>query len=210
MKHFLLLYDVAADYLERRAAHRDAHLENAWASHQRGELQLGGALADPVDGAVLLFRGETAEVAERFARVDPYVVHGLVTRWRVREWTTVAGAGATSPVTAGTLAPAASEIHRTWRARATRANAARYLEHFREEVVPVLRATTGYLGAVVVDHAPDGEVEIIVTTRWRGLEDVQRFAGAELDAAVVHPAARALLRSFDARVTHHVVRYRDQ
>src|SRR5262245_26981584 len=98
MKHFLLLYDVVDDYVERRGAFRDAHLAKAWASHQRGELQLGGALADPIDGAVLLFRGETAAVAESFARTDPYVVNGLVTRWRVREWTTVAGAGATTPV----------------------------------------------------------------------------------------------------------------
>lgn len=212
MKHFLLLYDIAADYLERRAAFRDAHLEKAWASHHRGELQLAGALADPIDGAVLLFRGETAEVAERFARADPYVVEGLVTAWRVRQWATVAGAGAATPILpgAGPGAPAttAHEIHRTWRARASRTNATHYLEHFRDEVVPVLRATIGYLGAVVVDREADGEVEITVTTRWRSLEDIQRFAGADPEEAVVQPAARALLRSCDARVTHHVERYR--
>jgi uncharacterized protein YciI len=98
MKHFLLFYDTAADYVERRAALRDAHLEKAWASHHRGELQLAGALADPVDGAVLLFRAETAAVVEDFARTDPYVVQGLVVGWRVREWTTVAGDGAATPV----------------------------------------------------------------------------------------------------------------
>lgn len=98
MKHFLLFYDVADDYLARRAALRDGHLEKAWASHQRGELVLGGALADPVDGAVLLFRAADRAVVEDFARSDPYVVHGLVVRWRVREWTTVAGDGAAAPV----------------------------------------------------------------------------------------------------------------
>ena len=60
----------------------------------RGELLLGGALANPLDGAVLLFRGESAAVAEAFAAADPYVTHGLVTRWRVREWSTVVGGGA--------------------------------------------------------------------------------------------------------------------
>ena len=98
MKHFLLFYEVAADYLERRPAFRDAHLSKAWASHARNELVLGGALADPVDGAVLLFRGESKAVAEDFARVDPYVVSGLVTRWHVREWNTVAGETASNPV----------------------------------------------------------------------------------------------------------------
>lgn len=95
--HHLLFYDVVDDYLERRAALRDEHLAHARAAVSRGELLLGGALADPVDGAVLLFEGDTAEVAERFARADPYVTRGLVTRWRVRPWTTVVGEGAASP-----------------------------------------------------------------------------------------------------------------
>lgn len=98
MKHFLLFYDLAADYLERRAAFRDAHLALAWASHHRGELQLGGALTDPVDSSVLMFRAETIAVVEDFARTDPYVVNGIVVRWRAREWTTVVGDGAITPV----------------------------------------------------------------------------------------------------------------
>ena len=98
MKHFLLFYDVAADYLARRVEFREAHLAKAWAAHARGELVLGGALADPVDSAVLLFAGESPRVAEVFAREDPYVLNGLVTRWRVREWSTVAGETAAAPI----------------------------------------------------------------------------------------------------------------
>jgi uncharacterized protein len=96
--HYLLFYDVAPDYVERRAALRAGHLAHAWRAHERGDLLLAGALADPVDGAVLLFRGPSHEAAEAFARADPYVTHGLVTRWRVREWTTVVGADAASPL----------------------------------------------------------------------------------------------------------------
>jgi uncharacterized protein len=98
MRHFLLFYDVDEDYLTRRATFRSAHLQKAWAAHARGELLLAGALAEPVDGAVLLFAGDSAQIAEAFARQDPYVVNGLVKRWRVREWTTVAGEGASNPV----------------------------------------------------------------------------------------------------------------
>jgi hypothetical protein len=98
VKHFLLFYEVSSDYLARRQLFRDAHLKAAWASHDRGQLLLGGALADPVDEAVLLFRGEDASVPTEFARQDPYVVNGLVLRWKVREWTTVAGDLAASPV----------------------------------------------------------------------------------------------------------------
>ncbi len=96
--HFLLFYDVAPDYLTRRGEYRAEHLALGWAAQARGELVLGGALADPVDGAVLLFRGDSPAVAESFAAADPYVRNGLVTRWRVRPWNTVIGETAATPV----------------------------------------------------------------------------------------------------------------
>jgi uncharacterized protein YciI len=98
VKHFLLFYDFVPDYITRRGEFRDDHLGKAWASHAAGDLVLGGALSDPIDGAVLVFKGETAAVAEDFARADPYVTNGLVSAWRVRAWTTVAGEGAATPV----------------------------------------------------------------------------------------------------------------
>jgi uncharacterized protein len=97
-KHFLLFYRTAPDYLERRATFRQVHLEKAWAAVERGELVLAGALTEPVDGAVLLFRAESRSVPEEFAKTDPYVLNGLVQSWEVREWTTVAGEGAATPV----------------------------------------------------------------------------------------------------------------
>lgn len=98
MAHWLLIYTLVDDYVERRAALRDAHLALAWAASARGELMLGGALADPTDQAMLLFSGDSAAVAEDFARADPYVANGLVTHWEVRRWLTVAGDLAATPV----------------------------------------------------------------------------------------------------------------
>jgi uncharacterized protein YciI len=98
MRHFLLTYELANDYLERRGVFRAEHLALAWAASERGELVLGGALEEPVDTAMLLFAGEGPEAAEAFARADPYVARGLVKAWRVRPWTTVVGAGAVTPV----------------------------------------------------------------------------------------------------------------
>ena len=96
--HFLLIYDLAPDYLERRGAFRNEHLKLAWDAQQRGEIVIAGALADPADKAVLLFSGESSDAAERFARADPYVVNGLVTQWHVRPWITVVGENASNPV----------------------------------------------------------------------------------------------------------------
>ncbi len=92
--HYLLFYEVVPDYAERRLPHRPAHFAHAKAAVDRGELILGGALADPCDGAVLLFRGDTPAAARAFAEADPYVLNGLVKKWTVRSWTTVEAAEA--------------------------------------------------------------------------------------------------------------------
>jgi len=89
--HYLLFYDVVDNYAERRAPFRKDHLAHAKAAFARGELVLAGALANPVDGTVLLFKGDSPAAAEAFAKADPYVTNGLVAKWRVREWTTVIG-----------------------------------------------------------------------------------------------------------------------
>jgi len=97
MKHFLLTYTLAPDYLERRPQFRAEHLALAQSAAGRGELLLGGAL-DPPEEAMLLFAGEEASAAEAFARSDPYVLAGIVSAWQVREWVTVVGETAARPV----------------------------------------------------------------------------------------------------------------
>jgi uncharacterized protein YciI len=98
MKHFLLFYEAGPDYVVRRPQFRAEHLSLAWAAQERGEIVVAGPLADPVDGAVLMFAGEDKSVAADFARADPYVTSGMVARWHVREWTTVIGDLALTPV----------------------------------------------------------------------------------------------------------------
>ena len=89
--YFALMYEVVDDYLERRAAYRTEHLAMAREASERGELVLGGAFAEPADGALLVFEGADRSVAERFAESDPYVRNGVVRSWRIRPWTVVVG-----------------------------------------------------------------------------------------------------------------------
>ena len=98
MNYYALLYQVVEHYVERRAPFRELHLREAKAATERGELLLAGAFANPVDGALLIFRADSQDVPENFARNDPYVENGLVKHWRVRQWTTVAGQAAATPV----------------------------------------------------------------------------------------------------------------
>jgi uncharacterized protein len=96
--HYLLFYEFSPDYLQRRGQFRSEHLRLAWEFHDRGELVLAGALADPADTGVLLFNCSWPEVPERFAAADPYVKNGLVVQHRIRHWTTVVGKDAATPV----------------------------------------------------------------------------------------------------------------
>lgn len=99
--HYLLCYDLAPDYLERRGEYRDEHLKLAWAAQERGELVLAGACAEPSDLAVLLWQTDQPGIIEQFAKTDPYVIHGLVTTYRIKQWNTVIGDDATNPVRPG-------------------------------------------------------------------------------------------------------------
>ncbi|MFN3625200.1 MAG: YciI-like protein [Hyphomicrobium sp.] len=96
--HYVLFYEYVPDYLARREPFRAGHMALAKPLIERGELFLGGAFANPADGAMIVFSGDSPGVAENFAKADPYVSNGLVTRWWVREWTTVVGKDAARPV----------------------------------------------------------------------------------------------------------------
>jgi uncharacterized protein YciI len=98
MNHYLLIYDLADDYLTRRGEFRGVHLKMAWDSCARGEMVMGGALGEPVDRALLMFKGDSPKAAEDFAKADPYVLNGLIKRWVVRPWMTVVGDLAANPV----------------------------------------------------------------------------------------------------------------
>ncbi len=89
MHYFALLYDVVDDYMTRRAEFRSEHLRLAREANERGELLLAGAFSEPSDQALLIFRAKDATTAEDFAKADPYVINGLVKRWKVRPWNVV-------------------------------------------------------------------------------------------------------------------------
>ena len=97
--HYLLIYELTTDYLERRAEYRNEHLDMARKAAASGDLVLGGALQNPADCAVLLFKSDSPDSAKTFAENDPYVKNGLVTSWEVRPWMTVVGDDAAHPVT---------------------------------------------------------------------------------------------------------------
>jgi hypothetical protein len=220
--HYLLFYEAANDYVSKRAPFREEHLRKAWEASRRGELILGGAFANPTDGAVLLFAGDSPDVAERFAQADPYVTNGAVKQWHVREWNTVVGPSAANsldpqgradPVDAARSgAPANTKsqipeatngmILRMWRGRADPANADAYIRHARQRVFPTLTKSHGYRGAYILRRILDATAEVVVVTFWESMAAVRQFAGTHPEKAVVEPEAKAVLSDFDRVVRH--------
>jgi uncharacterized protein YciI len=96
MGYYALFYHVVEGFVERRLPFRQAHLAHARHAAERGELALGGALAEPADTALIVFRGDSPDAARAFAEKDPYVRNGLVQRWEVRSWNVVVGTDANS------------------------------------------------------------------------------------------------------------------
>jgi len=91
MGYYALFYHVVEGFVERRLPFREAHLAHSRHAAERGELALGGALAEPADSALIVFRGDSPDAARAFAEKDPYVRNGLVQRWEVRPWNVVVG-----------------------------------------------------------------------------------------------------------------------
>ena len=106
MPYFALLYDTVDHFVERRQPYRAGHLAMIDDAYRSGRLVLAGALktvASPQSpatnqesqpGALLVFRADDAADVEAFAKGDPYVLNGLVKRWRVAEWAVVVGENA--------------------------------------------------------------------------------------------------------------------
>lgn len=219
--HYLLFYEASQDYVEKRAQFRKEHLEKAWKASERGELILAGALANPVDGAVLLFKGDSCEVAEKFAKTDPYVASGIVKRWYVREWTTVAGEESATPLRLASVSKAEgrsssascepnsgaekSTILRMWKGHSNNEKADQYAQHAMRTVFPKLKEIKGHRGAYLLRRSTNRGAEFVVLTLWDSMEAVRAFAGDEPDKAVVEPEAQAVLDRFDDIVTHFEV-----
>ena len=88
---YVLFYEYVPDIVTKRQPHRAKHLELLQGLFNRGALVMAGAWANPVDGAGLVFRADDDQIVKSFVECDPYVVNGLVKRWRIREWTVVIG-----------------------------------------------------------------------------------------------------------------------
>ena len=83
----LLQYEYVPDIAEKRAPHRQAHLDLIATYHDDGRIVMAGAVGDPPHAGLFIFRD--ASEARAFAEQDPYGKAGLVVKFTVDPWTVV-------------------------------------------------------------------------------------------------------------------------
>lgn len=77
-------YEMAPDALAKVRTYFPPHRARLDEFHARGVLFAAGPLSNPPEGAMAIFT--TREGAEEFIQGDPFVINGLVSKWRLVEW----------------------------------------------------------------------------------------------------------------------------
>ena len=90
-KYILLTLDYVDDMLDKRGPHREEHIAGARKAFEEGKCAMAGALTDPVDTGVFVFKNVDAAYVERFVQNDAYYKAGLVPRYSIRPWMVVVG-----------------------------------------------------------------------------------------------------------------------
>ena len=93
-------------------------------------------------------------------------------------------------------------ISRQWRGLAHANQAQNYVKHLRLETFPVLQKMPGFVDASILSRPLGAGVEFLIVTRWESPEAIARFAGSDPEAAVVPPAAAAMMIEYDPRARH--------
>jgi len=87
----LLRYDYIPDVLEKRAPHREGHIDMAKKAVGDGLLLSAGPTfpvgEDVPIGALFIFTD--LDAAKKFVEEDPYTLNGIVTKHSIEEWNIV-------------------------------------------------------------------------------------------------------------------------
>jgi heme-degrading monooxygenase HmoA len=96
-------------------------------------------------------------------------------------------------------------ISRQWKGVVTRGSEDEYLAHLRRETLPALTDLDGFVAASILRRGVEDGTEFEVITVWRSAAAIAAFAGVDVTAAVVPPAAQALMVRYDTRAVHYEI-----
>jgi heme-degrading monooxygenase HmoA len=97
----------------------------------------------------------------------------------------------------------AEKIVRRWEARAPESAVQEWLDGFRKLMLPKMLSTEGFLSVSI--HVSRGEDprHIAVFTTWDSKDALVRFAGPDLDVAVIPDWVAAIIPDHDTHATHY-------
>src|SRR5215471_13606472 len=99
----------------------------------------------------------------------------------------------------------ADVVSRQWCGLARSSEAAAYEEHLRGNTFPALKSIPGFVDASILRRRVERGVEFVIVTRWASMEAIERFAGSDVEAAVVPVEVEAMMLEYDRRVKHFEV-----
>lgn len=97
-------------------------------------------------------------------------------------------------------------ISRHWTGVAKPGRAADYIDHLESETLPTLNRIPGFVSGTILHRAVDEGTEFLIVTVWESLAPIQAFVGdADLEAAVVPEAVKAMMVRYDPQVVHYEI-----
>jgi heme-degrading monooxygenase HmoA len=96
-------------------------------------------------------------------------------------------------------------IARHWRGVARPERADEYVEHLRRVTLPELARIEGFISATIMRRSVAEGIEFLIVTFWDSLEAIARFAGPELERAVVPDGVRRMMIEFEPSARHYEV-----
>ena len=96
-------------------------------------------------------------------------------------------------------------IARTWHGAVLADRAEDYLSYLQETGVRDLRATEGNRGVFVLRRAEGERTHYFMISLWRSREDIQAFAGKDIEHARYYPEDASFLLELEPHVTHYEV-----
>ena len=96
-------------------------------------------------------------------------------------------------------------ISRHWRGVAKSDRADDYIAHLRGATLPELARIEGFISASILKRPIENGVEFLIVTQWDSLEAIERFAGPQLERAVVPDEVQGMMKEFDQQVRHYEV-----
>jgi heme-degrading monooxygenase HmoA len=80
-----------------------------------------------------------------------------------------------------------------------------YEKHLLELTLSELKGISGFVDVALHRREFEEGVEFVVITRWESMEAIMKFAGSDIQAAVVPAEVAAMMIEYDRRARHFEV-----